>query len=191
MTVVPPADDSAHDSAHLAARVERRWATISTIIVLLLATAAALIGLQHATMPQGRVETIDAARLHLSGEFVESNLGTAVEPDGSVTVRAIGQQYSFVPDCLLVPTDTPITFRATSPDVVHGFLIVGTNINTMLVPGYVANVRTRFSTPGEHLMPCHEFCGVGHEGMWARVKVIDKAEFTKLSAGKRRVSCAD
>ena len=187
MTVVPPADDS----AQVAARVERRWATMSIVIVLLLATAAALIGLGHATMPQGRVEAVDAARLHLSGEFVESNLGSAVEPDGSVTVRAIGQQYSFLPDCLLVPTDTPITFRATSPDVIHGFLIVGTNINTMLVPGYVANVRTRFSTPGEHLMPCHEFCGVGHEGMWARVKVIDKAEFTKLSAGKRRMSCAD
>jgi cytochrome c oxidase subunit 2 len=187
MTVVPPADES----AEVAARVERRWATMSVVIVLLLATAAAVIGLGHATMPQGRVETIDAARLHLTGEFVESNLGTAVEPDGSVTVRAIGQQYSFVPDCLLVPTDTPITFRATSPDVVHGFIIVGTNINTMLVPGYVSNVRARFSTPGERLMPCQEFCGVGHEGMWARVKVIDKAEFAKLSAGKRRTSCAE
>ncbi|HEY4171269.1 MAG TPA: cytochrome C oxidase subunit II [Reyranella sp.] len=187
MTVVPPADDS----AQVAARVERRWATMSIVIVLLLATAAALIGLGHATMPQGRVEAVDAARLHLSGEFVESNLGSAVEPDGSVTVRAIGQQYSFVPDCLLVPTDTPITFRATSPDVVHGLIIIGTNINTMLVPGYVSNISARFSNPGEHLMPCQEFCGVGHEGMWARVKVIDKAEFTRLSAGKRRVSCAD
>jgi cytochrome c oxidase subunit 2 len=175
----------------VAARVERRWATMSVVIVLLLASAAALIGIHNATMPQGRVETVDAARLHLSGEFVEGNLGSAVEPDGSVTVRLIGQQYSFVPDCLLVPADTPITFRATSPDAVHGFLIVGTNINTMLVPGYVANMRARFSRPGEHLMPCHEFCGVGHEGMWARVKVIDKAEFAKLAADKRRLSCVD
>ena len=38
--------------------------------------------------------------LHLAGEFVESNLGSAVEPDGSVTVRAIGQQYSFTPQCI-------------------------------------------------------------------------------------------
>jgi cytochrome c oxidase subunit 2 len=187
MTVVSPADDS----AQVAARVERRWATMSVVIVLLLAAAAALIGIHHATQPQGRIETIDAARLHLSGEFVESNLGSAVEPDGSVTVRAIGQQYSFVPDCLLVPTDTPITIRATSPDVVHGIIIIGTNINTMLVPGYISNIRARFSTPGEHLMPCQEFCGVGHEGMWAKVKVIDRADFAKLSAGKRRVSCVD
>ena len=106
-------------------------------------------------------------------------------------MRAIGQQYSFVPDCLLVPTDTPITFRATSPDVVHGFIIIGTNINTMLVPGYISNIRARFSKPGEHLMPCQEFCGVGHEGMWAQVKVIDRADFAKLGADKRRVSCVD
>ena len=55
-----------------------------------------------------------------------------------VTVRAIGQQYSFTPQCIVVPADTPITLRATSADVVHGLLIEGTNINTMLVPGYVA-----------------------------------------------------
>ena len=75
--------------------------------------------------------------------------------------------------------------------MVHGFLIDGTNVNTMLVPGYVSTVTTRFDKPGEHLMPCHEFCGVGHEGMWGNVKVIDKAEFAQLAAGRRRLSCVE
>jgi cytochrome c oxidase subunit 2 len=189
---VPPADGGAHEEgARIAARVERRWAILSTVIVLLLASAAALAGLYHATMPQMRVETIDPATLHLGGEFVEGNLGSAVEADGSVTVRLIGQQYSFVPDCLLVPAETRVTFRATSPDAVHGLLVVGTNINTMLVPGYVSSIPARFPRPGEHLMPCQEYCGVGHEGMWARVKVVDRAAFERISAGKRRVTCAD
>jgi len=96
-----------------------------------------------------------------------------------------------VPDCLLVPAETRVTFRATSPDAVHGLLVIGTSINTMLVPGYVSSIPFRFSRPGEHLMPCQEYCGVGHEGMWARVKVVDKAAFGRLSAGKRRVTCAD
>jgi len=39
-------------------------------------------------------------------------------------------------------------------------------------------------------MPCHEFCGVGHAAMWARVKIVDKAEFARQAAGGRRVSCA-
>ena len=65
---------------------------------------AAFAGLHQATMPQTAVETVDPRTLHLAGEFVESNLGSALEPDGSVTVRAIGQQYSFTPQCMLVPT---------------------------------------------------------------------------------------
>ena len=133
-------------------------------------------------MPQSRVETVDPRTLHLTGEFIESNLGSAVEPDGSVTVRAIGQQYSFTPSCILLPTDTPIMFRATSADVVHGFLIEGTNINLMLVPGYISSLTARFEEAGERLMPCHEFCGIGHEGMWARIRVVDKAAFARMAA---------
>ena len=34
--------------------------------------------------------------------------------------------------------------RATSADVVHGILIQGTNVNTMLVPGYVSEQLMRF-----------------------------------------------
>jgi len=56
----------------------------------------------------------DGRDRQLGGEFIESNLGSALQPDGSVIVRAIGQQYSFTPQCILVPTDTPITFRVTS-----------------------------------------------------------------------------
>ena len=181
-----------HDPGEdVATRIERRWALVCVAVVVLLAAMAAFAGLHQGTMPQARVETADPATLHVSGEFIEGNLGTAVEPDGSVTVRAIGQQYSFTPRCLLVPADTPVTFRATSADVVHGFLIEGTNINTMLVPGYVSVLAARFATPGLHAMPCHEFCGLGHEGMWARVKVIDAAAFQALATSRRRLSCAD
>jgi cytochrome c oxidase subunit II len=182
-----------HDSpgARLAARVERRWATISALVMALFIAVAAFAGIHQATMPQARVETVSPARIHLGGEFVESNLGSAIEPDGSITVRAIGQQYSFTPECMLVPADTPITFRATTPDVVHGFLIEGTNVNTMLVPGYVSAIHARFDSVGERLMPCQEFCGVGHEGMWAKVKVIDKAAFLNMADTKPRLSCVE
>ena len=47
----------------------------------------------------------------------------------------------------------------------------------------------RVQEPGDHLMPCHEYCGVGHEGMWANVKVIDKATFMNMGRAARRVSC--
>jgi cytochrome c oxidase subunit 2 len=178
-----------HRGAEVAERTEKRWATISVIIIVVLALLAAFAGIHRATMPQARVETIDPVRLHLSGEFVESNLGSVLESNGSVTVRAIGQQYSFTPACILVPAQTPITLRATSADVVHGILVQGTNINTMLVPGYVSEQFMRFEKTGEHLMPCQEFCSFGHEGMWGKVKVIDKAEFESKAKSGGRLSC--
>ncbi|MDE1934266.1 cytochrome C oxidase subunit II [Bradyrhizobium sp.] len=180
--------DDSHAAA-VAERTEKRWATISVIVIVALVLLATFAGLHQATMPQGRVETIDPTRLHLAGEFVESNLGTATEPDGSVTVRAIGQQYSFTPACILVPAQTPIMLRATSADVIHGILIQGTNVNTMLVPGYVSEQFMRFEKTGEHLMPCQEFCSFGHEGMWGKVKVIDKAEFAARAKNGGRLSC--
>jgi cytochrome c oxidase subunit 2 len=176
-------------SAVVAERIERRWAAISILIIVFLTAMAAVAGIHQATMPQAQVETIDPVTLHLSGEFVETNLGTAVEPDGSVTVRAVAQQYSFTPQCILVPAQTKVVIRATSADVVHGLLIQQTNVNTMLVPGYVSEQVARFAKTGDHLMPCQEFCSVGHEGMWAMVKVIDPKEFTALAAGKQRLSC--
>jgi cytochrome c oxidase subunit II len=178
-------------SALVAEKIERRWATISILIIVFLTAMAAVAGIHQATMPQTHVETIDPVTLHLSGEFVETNLGTAVEPDGSVTVRAVGQQYSFTPQCILVPTDTKVVIRATSADVVHGLLIQQTNVNTMLVPGYVSEQTTRFQKAGDHLMPCQEFCSVGHEGMWAMVKVIDRKDFLALAESKRRLSCVE
>jgi len=177
------------DGADVAARVERRWAVVVVGIVLVLVAMVVFTGLHWAMMPPSRVETIDPTTLHVSGEFIESNLGTGIEPDGSATVRVVAQQYSFTPQCILVPANTPVTFRATSADVVHGFLIADTNVNSMVEPGYVPTFKTRFDKPGDHVMPCHEYCGTGHEGMWAHVKVIDATEFDKLKATARRLSC--
>ena len=143
-------------------------------------------------MPPSRVETIDPTTLHLSGEFAEGNLGTAVSPDGKVIVRLIAQQYSFVPQCIVVPSGMPVTFRGTSTDAIHGFVIGTTNANVMLVPGFVATFTTSFKRNGEQLMPCHEYCGTGHGAMWARVQVVEPNEFLALQAkaGKgERLSC--
>jgi cytochrome c oxidase subunit 2 len=178
-----------HGGAEIAERTEKRWATISIAIIIALALLAAFAGIHQTTMPQARVQTTDPARIHLSGEFVESNLGSLLEPNGAVTVHAIGQQYSFTPSCILLPAQTPVTLRATSADVVHGILIQGSNVNTMLVPGYVSEQFMRFEKTGDYLMPCQEFCSFGHEGMWGKVRVIDKGEFASRAKSGGRLSC--
>jgi cytochrome c oxidase subunit II len=170
-------------------RTEDRWSIIMLSMLGVMMAIIVVTGATHALHPPSNVETIDPTTLHLGGEFAESNLGTAAEPDGSVTLRMIAEQYSFVPNCAQVPVDTPVKLRITSPDVIHGFLLPATNVNTMVVPGFVAEIRTNFSRPGIYDMPCNEFCSYGHHGMWARVKVVPKDQFPDLSPVER-ASCA-
>ena len=71
----------------VAERGERRWASVSVAIVVLLVVMATFTGFasgRHAAARASRPSTRDVAR---RGEFIESNLGSALEPDGSVTVR--------------------------------------------------------------------------------------------------------
>jgi len=170
-------------------RAENRWVAIMLSMLAAMMAIIVVTGVTHALHPPSNVETVDPVALHLNGEFAESNLGTAIEPDGSVTARIVAEQYAFVPDCIKVPADTPVKFRLTSTDVVHGFLLPATNVNTMVVPGFVAEVRTTFARPGVYNMPCHEFCGSGHHGMWAKVTVVPREQFPPLAANER-TSCA-
>ncbi|MGB8063539.1 MAG: hypothetical protein WCF26_16715 [Candidatus Sulfotelmatobacter sp.] len=132
---------------------------------------------------------VDPLRLHLKGEFVESNLGTAVDPEGSVTVRLIAQQYDFVPRCLLVPAGTPIHFRITSADAVHRFAIAGTSDEVEVLPGHISELREQFAAPGEYKTPCHEFCGAGHYNMLSRIVVVSRNLFPGLKLAER-ANCA-
>jgi cytochrome c oxidase subunit 2 len=171
------------------ARTEDHWLTIVLAMLGVMMAIIVVTSALQALHPPSNVETIESTTLHLGGEFAESNLGTAAEADGSVTVRMIAQQYSFVPDCARIPVETPVKFRITSTDVIHGFLLPATNVNTMVVPGYVAEVRTTFSRPGVYDMPCNEFCSSGHHGMWARVTAVPREQFPQLSPVER-TSCA-
>ena len=184
---MPPAGEA--DSHAIAIAAERRWAWVVVAIVALLVAMMVFTGLHWAAMPPSRVETVDVKTLHLKGEFVESNLGTSVGADGKVTVRLVAQQYSFEPQCLVVPAGVPVTFRGTSTDAIHGFVVGTTNANTMLIPGFVATFTTTFRQVGEQLMPCHEYCGTGHEAMWARVQVLPADEFVAKARGGERLSC--
>jgi len=79
--------------------------------------------------------------------------------------------WSFTPNEIRVPAGSTVTLTVTSRDVVHGMFIRGANINLMLLPGQIARASGRFDTPGEYPLLCHEYCGIAHHTMWARVIV--------------------
>jgi len=128
----------------------------------------------------------DPATLHLHGEFVESNLGAAEAPAGSLTVRMIAQQFNFVPQCIVVPAGVPVKFRITSADAVHKLSFLGTEYGLKAVPGAVTEATFTFAKPGEFKIPCHEFCGAGHYAMRGHLEVVPRDQFASLRPGERR-----
>jgi cytochrome c oxidase subunit 2 len=96
------------------ARAERRWASVAVGCIAVIVAVIIFTGIHWSAMPPSGIEPIDPTTLHVAGEFVEANLGAQIQPDGSVVVHMIARQYSFNPQCLTLPADTPVTFRATS-----------------------------------------------------------------------------
>ncbi len=85
--------------------------------------------------------------------------------------RMLARTWSFDPAEIRVPVGSEVTFVVTSLDLVHGMLIDDPNVNVMLIPGEVARVKAIFDKAGEYPIICHEYCGIAHQTMWARVIV--------------------
>jgi cytochrome c oxidase subunit 2 len=132
---------------------------------------------------------VDPLSLHLSGEFVENNLGTEQQPDGSVTVRMIAQQYLFVPHCILVPAGVPVHLRITSSDAVHSLTFNGTDYAVKVLPGTISEAQLRFPRAGDYKTVCREFCGAGHYAMRSELKVVPRDQFPALRP-EERGNCA-
>jgi len=158
--------------------LERKWITISLAVIGLFVGIITIDAFFHGVNPPSKVETIDSASLHLSKEFAEDNLGVQVDAKGNVTIRMVAGRYSFFPKHIDVPAETPLTFRWVSMDVIHAVNIPMTNMSTMILPGYVAEITTTFPKPGEYPMLCNEYCGLGHDHMWSNISVIAKENWT-------------
>jgi len=93
-----------------------------------------------------------------------------IEP-GKYEAVIVAQIWAFVPNEIRVPAGSEVTFKVASADVVHGFFIENTQVNAMIIPGQITEVKQTFDEPGEYLLICHEYCGIGHHNMWGRVVV--------------------
>ncbi|MGD0960069.1 MAG: cytochrome C oxidase subunit II [Methylomonas sp.] len=158
-------------------RLEQRWITLSLAVICFFVGIMSFDALFDNINPPSKVETIDSSSLHLNKEFAEDNLGVQVDDTGKITVRMVAGRYSFFPKLIAVPAETKLTFRWVSMDVLHGVHIPMTNMSTMIVPGYVAEVTTTFPKPGEYPILCNEYCGLGHNNMWSNLSVVAKEDW--------------
>lgn len=151
---------------------EKIWIVLS--IVMIVSFLGAVMGgaARHAAHPPSHMETLEPTTVWTEGEFANEE-GVELRDDGSVLVRVVAEMYVFRPEVIRVPAGRPVTFRLTSADVIHGFQVVRTNANTMVIPGYVSQLTTTFEEPGEYLIACNEYCGLSHHLMQGRLIVED------------------
>lgn len=152
---------------------EKIWMIAAAVMIAIFLAAITVAAASHAVHPPGHVETLDPETVRDVPEFERP--GVTVRPDGSVVVSVVAEMFAFEPDPIEVPAGKPVTFRLTSPDVIHGFQVVGTNANAMVVPGYVNELTVTFDTPGEYLVLCNEFCGLLHHEMMGHLIVEEAA----------------
>ena len=159
---------------------EKIWMWTAAVIVVLFLAVVGVSTFAQGIHPPSHVETIDPTKVFQDPRF--SRIGTPTElADGTIEVQVAAIMFAFVPNEIRVPPGRRIRFRMTSADVTHGFLIAGTNANTMIVPGYISQFTTVFDKAGDYLLVCHEFCGNGHHAMHGRVIVDPSAVVAKAS----------
>jgi cytochrome c oxidase subunit 2 len=159
---------------------ERIWMWAAGLMLAFFFGTLANASVREGMHPPSHVETIDPRAVFRDPRF--SRQGLSVDGEGRLHVTVIGLTFVWMPAELELPADTPVTFHLTSPDVVHGYQIIGSNGQAMVVPGYVSRFTTRFPTPGEYLIACNEYCGIGHHAMAGKLRVVPAAEW-KAPAG--------
>jgi len=108
-------------------------------------------------------------------------------PADPLVVNVTGQQWTWTYDypslgvqshVLELPLDRPVSFRVTSDDVLHGFVINGLGVAMDANPGIWVTAPTVTPTKlGSYSARCIELCGLYHTYMWTPVEVVSPSAF--------------
>jgi cytochrome c oxidase subunit 2 len=150
-------------------RYERIWMgfgfAILAVFLATITTAAIVDGI----VPPSFGQRIDPTRVAQTAPF--DHPGLRQVGDHLYEAYYVAHVFAFSPAKITVPRGSRVTFYVTSPDVVHGFSIPLTDVNLMIVPGWVSSAAHTFRDPGTFLLVCNEYCGAGHQLMAAQVEV--------------------
>ena len=106
------------------------------------------------------------------------SLGVDAGADGERrVVRILAERFSFTPSEIRVPRGVTLELRIRSDDTMHGFRIVGRNVN-LLVPKRrqgEAVVVFEAAETGRYEFECSRLCGAGHNFMRGAIVVEEPA----------------
>ncbi len=145
------------------------WILPSTAIPAAMIVAMLLSAFAMGIQVPGVAGRVDPLALDATPPFDKPGLRELAP--GRYEAVMVALTWTFTPNEIRVPRGSTVTFTVTSRDVIHGFMIPNTPINFMVLPGQIARQTTRFDAPGQYLILCHEYCGIGHHLMFAKVIV--------------------
>jgi len=151
-------------------RLEKVWLTfgIAMLVVFLAITGVSAFAMGM-NPPTNHTHSIDPSQVDNTPPFDKPGLRLVGDNEYQAVITSF--IFQFEPSLMEIPAGSTVHFSITSKDVVHGFQIVGTNVNMMATPGEVNQLTYKFDKPGEYLILCNEYCGAGHEVMQARLIV--------------------
>ncbi len=148
---------------------EKAFLTAGGIVLVLCLAALAWSTFVMGIHLPGHAGRIDPLAVRSTPPFDQP--GVRQTGPGRYQAVVIATAWRFEPAEIRVPAGAEITFVSTTTDVLHGFNVEGTRLNMMLIPGQISRNTYTFNQPGEHLLICHEYCGLGHHMMAGRVIV--------------------
>lgn len=169
-----------HETLHIDF-FEGAWIRVSVAVLIVFVIALAISSFAVGIQLPGAYARITPDELaDPNNPF--ANPGLRELAPGKYEAYIIGQTWNFVPAEIRVPQGSEVTFYITARDVLHGFKLLGTNVNVMALPGQVSTLKAVFDEPGTYNYICHEYCGyvegspIGHHTMYGQLIVEAPAE---------------
>lgn len=163
-------------------RYERLWTVAALLLIVAfigtVAYGALGAGVQMVADDGGTVA--DPQSPTDSPNFQEPGVYRVDGEENRYEVYVLARQFLFQPGTsqpIEVPAGSTVDLYVTSPDVVHGFEVAGTNVNVMAIPGQVAKMTVEFEETAEYGIVCNEYCGGAHHTMEGQIRVVQPSEF--------------
>ena len=98
----------------------------------------------------------------------------------------LAYRFGWTPE-LAIQEDVKTTIWISSADVLHGFSIVGQNLNLQVAPKHGFGATITPDSPGRYRIICNEYCGLGHQRMTNFIDVVTAEE---MAAAQKAIAAS-
>jgi cytochrome c oxidase subunit 2 len=103
---------------------------------------------------------------------VTSATGLRAYSDEAVKIVKISaRRFEYSPQDIALKKGVPVVLQLTTEDRSHGFYVPSMNLQAVITPGKVTELKVTPQKAGKFDFFCDIFCGSGHEGMNGKITV--------------------